>query len=148
VFTIDDDLGDNLKMYTSLVSQLKEKYKSEHSQACVYYESSVKQHIFLDKKNSWQEVYTIRDTQESIKLSVGQEGSFAVILSIQPIESSSEANNYELLHGENSQDSNMFWKLPGPIGADYDDYDYLLCQFVETLRKTVLMKKIRDIMGA
>jgi len=148
VFTSDDDL-DTLKMYKSLVKKLRGIYKNRYtSQACVYYESTGKQHIYLDKKNSWQGEYPIRDTQESIKLSVGQEGSFAVILSIQPIESSSEANNYELLHGENSQDSNMFWKLPGPIGADYDDYDYLLCQFVETLRKTVLMKKIRDIMGA
>jgi len=161
VFTSDDDFKVTLKMYKSLLKKLKDEYKKKCSQACVYYESSVKEHIYLDKENSWQGEYPIRDTQKSIKLSVGQEGSFAVLLSIQPrprmqngIESSSEANNYELLLGENTNYGgenkhygNTFWKLPGPIGADYD-YDYLLCQFVATLRKTELMKKIRVIMEA
>jgi len=140
-------------MYKFLVSKLQEEYESEHRQACVYYESSVKQPIYLDKKNSWQGEYTIRDTQVSIKLSVGQKGSLEVHLSIQPrmqngIDSSSEANNYELLLGTNHLFSNTFWMLPKPIRADDVDYDYLLCQFVETLRKTELMEKIRHIMEA
>jgi len=153
VFTSDDDFKVTLKMYKSLLKKLKDEYKKKCSQACVYYESSVKEHIYLDKENSWQGEYPIRDTQKSIKLSVGQEGSFAVLLSIQPrprmqngIESSSEANNYELLLGENYVYSNTFWKLPKPIKAD----DYLLFKFLETilLRKTGLMEKIRDIMEA
>jgi len=142
--------------YDSLLSQLREKYKSEFSPACVYYKSSLKQHIYLDKKNSWKGEYTIEGTQESIELSVRQEESPAVHLRIHTrmqngIESSSaEVNNYKLLLGHNCRKCITFWMLPKPTRADHVDPDYLLCKFVQNdgSSKENLMKKIRTIMKA
>jgi len=153
VFTDDEDHPDKLKIYHLLSSLLREQYESKFSPACVYYESSLNYPIYLDKENSWKGGYTIIGTQESIELSVRQEGSLAVHLRIHSqmqkgIESSSEENNYELLLGDSQFLSNTFWKL---TKVNHVDYDYLLCKFVEedtVCSKTELMEKIRINMKA